>query len=586
MLVAFLLAFQSSSAGAYYAVPLTELELEAGAVLPSYGEQPPWEHWGAGMAELPWAVLAGPGEVVHHVRDPFSGGDGSVAPLGELLIHTSAPRDVRGTLQLPKASGGGFLRLPFRVPAARATASEEDFLTGELRHYQRCLRLRLPGGAWFRHRYDELRARLGPEVSAPADPEGWQPWRDFRDESETLELFSGGRALYENLQLERGLPASPDEEATVALDTLQGITVRPFDWSARLATDGEHLDELAGLVPADQHAVFFPSFASFTAVLDEADRLGEFGLAFFEERSSDAGTRARTERQLALELSLLSRTFGPLVVESVALTGSDPYLRTGSDLALLLRGKSSVPILTFVGARQQAAPGQKVGGKLGNVEYRGVVSPTRSISSYVAEIGGAVVITNSLVQLERIAAVQQGRAPALARAGEYRFFRQRYPLGAEGESALVVLPDEAIRRWCSPRWRIASARIARAAAELAEEHAAHFDALLAGVADARELGPDPEFPGLGSLRLTADGVHSPDYGTLDFMTPVAELPLAKVSEREARLYRTWREGYEQAWSNFFDPIAASLSVTAEKTAVDLTVMPLIAGTDYAEMREL
>lgn len=583
-LLAFVLVVRPVQAPAYSRVPLEELELAAGSVLPNYGYQAPWRQWLADGTQLPWAVLAGEGEVVF--RDGSSDADGSTTGLGTLVLRTAAARDVTGTLFLPKASGGGFLRLGFRVPAARATATERDFRLAELEHYRELLGQRLPGSAWFRHRYDELRSALGPESRAPEDPEAWRFRADFRDPVDALGLFSGGRALYENLQLERGLPTSPEAEATVALDSLQGITVRALDWGPLLAPGETKLDPLAALVPADQHALFFASFASFVAALDEAGRLGEFGLAAFEARSSDARTRARTERQLGLELGELARTFGPLVVESVALTGSDPYLRTGSDLALLFRAKAPEAVRAYVAARQDALEGEPVAGTVAGIAYRGVVDDTRTHSSYLATVGGAVVVANSLVQLERLAAVASGAAPALDTTGEYRFFRQRYPLGAEGESALLVLSDDTIRRWCSPRWRIASARIARAAAELAEEHAKHLGELLAGVETARELGPDADFPGLGALRLVAGGVYSPVYGTLDFLTPVAELPLAKVSEREAALYRTWREGYERAWSNFFDPIGARLVLEPKRTSLDLTVMPLILGTEYGTLREV
>lgn len=564
---------------AYSSVPLEELEFAPGSVLPSYGYSTPWRGWNVDGIQRPWAVLSGEGEVVFR-DDPLGGG--TPEGLGALVIRTAAARDVAGRLFLPRASGGGFLRLEFRVPAARATASETDYLQAELERTRDLLRARLPGAAWFRHREEELRAAL--EDSAPSEPARWQAWNEFREPVDALGLFSGGRALYENLQLERGLPTSPEAEPTVALDSLPGITVRPIDWAPFLAPGETKLDPLAALVPADQHALFFASFPSFVAALDEAGRLGEFGLAAFEARSSDARTRERTERQLGLELGELARTFGPLVVESVALTGSDPYLRTGSDLALLFRAKTPGVVQAYVASRQDALEGESVTGTVGGITYRGVVDDTRMHSSYLATVGDTIVVANSLVQLERLAAVASGAAPALAASGEYRFFRQRYPLGAAGESALLVLPDDAIRRWCSPRWRIASARIARAAAELAEQHAKHFEELLAGVGAPRELGTDADFPGLGALRLSAAGVHSPVHGTLGFLTPIAELPLAKVSEREATLYRAWREGYERAWSNFFDPIGARLTLEPKRTSLDLTVMPLILGTEYDELR--
>lgn len=586
----FLLALAAPSSDVFYSVPVEELDVLPGHVVPSYEGGPPWEGWIQDETRFPWATLEGGGEILFVPAGEAVDFSAPSRDLGTLVVRAGAARELAGALFLPQSSGAGAVRVPFRVPASAATASEREFQLGAARHYQWLLRRRLPGGAWFRHRYDELSAALGPDALPAVDENGWMFRQDFRDPSDALGLFSGGRALYENLQLERGLPASPDAEQTIALDTLEGITVRALDWGPRLAPGETKLDALAALIPADQHALFFPSFPAFVTALDEAGRLGEFGLTAFESRSSDARTRLRTERQLGLELSALARTFGPLVVESVALTGSDPYLRTGSDLALLFRARTPEAVHGYIAARQQAARGAQVSGEVAGIAYRGVANPTRSVSSYLATVGDTVVVANSLVQLERVARVAVGSAPALAAAGEYRFFRQRYPLGEEGESALVVLSDDAIRRWCSPRWRIACARIARAAAELAEQHAEHFMELadLAGGSGAvpRDLGVAADFPALGALRLTEDGIHSPGYGTLDSMIPVSELPLERVTEREAALYRTWREGYERAWSNFFDPIGARLSVTPAKTVVDLTVMPLILGTEYSGLRDL
>ncbi|NOT32465.1 MAG: hypothetical protein HOP15_18625, partial [Planctomycetes bacterium] len=252
MLALHLLALAFVQSSATYAVPLEELELASGGILPSYGYEPPWRTWDADGTRIPWVAIEGEGDVIFRASAAvldFSAGDdgddGESSGLGSLVIHTREARDVVGRLFLPKASGEGFLRLDFRVPAARATASESDFRLAELERYRELLRQRLPGGAWFRHRHDEVRSALGPDIAPPADLEAWQqPRAEFRDPADALGLFSGGRALYENLQLERGLPASPEAEATVALDTLQGITVRALDWGPRLAPGETKVDAL------------------------------------------------------------------------------------------------------------------------------------------------------------------------------------------------------------------------------------------------------------------------------------------------------------------------------------------------------
>ncbi|MCH7888396.1 MAG: DUF1549 domain-containing protein, partial [Proteobacteria bacterium] len=51
----------------------------------------------------------------------------------------------------------------------------------------------------------------------------------------------------------------------------------------------------------------------------------------------------------------MARLFGPQVVASVAFTGSDPYLPTGSDVAVLLEAKNRALLKTFIARSQKAA---------------------------------------------------------------------------------------------------------------------------------------------------------------------------------------------------------------------------------------
>ena len=87
----------------------------------------------------------------------------------------------------------------------------------------------------------------------------------------------------------------------------------------------------------------------------------------------------------------------------------------------------------------------------------------------------------------------------------------------------------------------------------------------------------------GQLRLTSTGVVSDSYGSLAFQTPIIEMEMYKVSPEEKQLYERWRRGYQGNWSNFFDPIAVEFSVQEERLAADVTVMPLIDGSDYNEL---
>ena len=311
-----------------------------------------------------------------------------------------------------------------------------------------------------------------------------------------------------------------------------------------------------------------------------------------EPQSQDAGTRQRYERQLGFSLTGLGKLLGPHLINAIAITGSDPYLRAGGDIAVLFQPKDGNALKALLtaqisAARQTTAGAKEVDGKLDDVKYAGSVAPDRSLSSYLAELkDGTIVVTNSLAQLARLAAVDAGKAPALTSAPEYTFFRDRYPLADAEESALVVLTDATIRRWCGAQYRIADSRRTRAAAVLADLNARYLDSLIGGKQEVALIASDYPVPNLGELRITSSGVRSSTYGSLDFLTPISELKLDTVTEGEAEAYKRWRDSYETNWRGVFDPIAIRLGVHDKKISADLTVMPLIWGTDYRSMIDI
>jgi hypothetical protein len=64
------------------------------------------------------------------------------------------------------------------------------------------------------------------------------------------------------------------------------------------------------------------------------------------------------------------------------------------------------------------------------------------------------------------------------------------------------------------------------------------------------------------------------------MTPVAEMPIQKVTKAEAAAYERWRTGYERNWTGVFDPIGIRVGVRRDSLSADLTVMPLIGASRY------
>jgi hypothetical protein len=592
---------------AYYRVPFKELDITEGRLPESFGtDTTRWDrvNWRLTSAMRPYPVIDGKGEAYFRWNDyewasfpfgrpeaPARSNDNGPEPTNAIFIRAARGADVTGLLFVPKPDYTGMVRLKFKVSAKQANDKyAKAFYQEKAQHYQSLLNERIPGGAWFRHQLRLADRELGTAPGA-ATPAGVPAFRGASSSVEdTFDLFSGGRAIAENLQLERTtpMPTLAERVAPVDISTIDGITIAAIDWKKLTKEDAKPaLDPLASFIPADQHAVFFPSFAKLMEVADHADDLGTRLLQLADPRSEDARTKQRYERQLCLSTSALARLLGPALVKSVAITGSDPYFVSGTDVAALFEPANPDALLTLLTARvalgAAAEPTAKpVEGKIEDVAYRGFRSPDRKVSTYVARLGNTVVVTNSLVQLEQLAKAHEQKLPTIASLPEYCFFRTRYVRGAADESAFIFLSDATIRRWCGPRWRIASSRRIRDQAVMSELQATYLDDLANRRVQPGPIHTDLAASDVGELRLNESGVTSSVLGSLDFQTPIIEIPLDKVTQQEADFYKRWRDTYQQNWSWSFDPIGLVITTNNKRLAGDLTVMPLIINTEYRQ----
>jgi hypothetical protein len=574
---------------AYYHVPLGTLTLTEGKLSENFE----WGSWSWQVAEAlrPYVIMDGTAEayVAGESLQSWAPSDRRIAD-SILVIRAEKGSPITGRVFVPKLDLRGMEGIKFKIePSAEKSGSKKEFFKAKEEHYRWLRGRNIPGGAWFRHQEIEAAKALGEKAASPPDTgfsrQRTQPWGEDGYDS-TYELFSGGRALSENLQLDRALVTPGGSNAmTVALSSLTGITVREMNWKPLLHEPKPALDALAANIPFDQHAIFFSSFDAMSRWIQEADDDGTPILRIFEPRAEDANSRGRYQRQLCLALDEMSRLLGPKLITSIAFTGSDPYLRTGTDVGILYQATSGLTLKTLIqgkhAAAQQANPAVKaVQGDIAGVSYTGVVSADRSISSFVAALENVVFVSNSKAQLERLISVAKGKTPALAAQDDYVYFRQRYPVGGADETGFMVLSDATIRRWCGPQWRIANSRRTRVAGALAELQADHLDELISGQAESGSVITN--MPEIGQVTLTTNGVLSSTFGTLEFLTPIIEMPMEKVTQAEADAYNRWRNGYQQNWSQVFDPIAVRFSMQPKRLSAEVCVTPLIAGSEYRQ----
>src|SRR5581483_5257966 len=144
-------------------------------------------------------------------------------------------------------------------------------------------------------------------------------------------------------QVVNGQPVDPQAELdkrrreTVNVSTLQGPTIKSHPWAKMLAGKKPELDPLAKMVPEDFYFVQFRSITKMMDVLDSSDLWSThlFSQAYREARTQNIGERIK--KQLVVETNPLVKPFYDLVAEEVAVTGSDLFVREGSDVTILFR---------------------------------------------------------------------------------------------------------------------------------------------------------------------------------------------------------------------------------------------------------
>ncbi len=529
---------------------------------------------------------------VAFVGNPGVGGWGTSPGrgLGDLRIGLRIPPGAlaQGILFYPK-KGGGFLRLDFALPEDRQPGEPEAFYRVMEEHYGRLLAQGIPGSTFFRVQWRVARAGRGADADADP-PSGIRGFRGSELE-ETFGLFTGSRAVAENLALDDELRIEGDGGTpSVALDGVAGITTPEFDWERIEIAGPEREDPLAGLIPGDQHGLFFGSFDGWKRFRHEYAEAGLPILDLVEFPGEFEGILERYERQLLLDGETLAEMKGRAGIGSLAVTGGDPYLPSGAAVTVLV--ETDDPGGWVEGFRERTGTDRvsESGTYLGR-EWREVRSSNRRIHAITVALDGAVAITNSRHQKRRIIETANRDIPALNKTNDYRYFRERYKPGAE--TGFLVISDATIRRWGRPEARIANSRRTRAAAALMELQVANRNLLL----EAAEHGLDEEraihrgeadSAGLRNVVLDPGGSLLRDsvYNTMDFLTPVDELDLEKATSDEVRAYQVWRNRYQGRWGDIFCPITLRFDFSDEKVIADLMVFPLIEQSAFREFIEV
>ena len=394
----------------------------------------------------------------------------------------------------------------------------------------------------------------------------------------------------------------------VQVATLSGPTIKSHPWQQMLAGRRPEISPLAQFVPEDFYFIEFRSLGKLLQAMDASDLWGThlFNQAYREARTQQVGERIK--RQLALKTEPALRPFYDLVVKEVAVTGSDPFAREGSDVTIIFQVKQPEIFQArmeafLVEAEKEHSDARRAQGNFMGVDYVQLATPDREVSVYAATPSPEVhVRSNSLAALQRVIEAIKGRREGgqavrrLGEAAEFAYIRTLLPRGAQEEDGLVYLSDPFIRRLMGPQLKLTERRrmlcynhlrmIGHAAMLYRTERGRWPETL-------EELAETKSSPGLfgqgelscpdgGKYSLSADGTGGvcSRHGRAGFLTPNIEIPVAEVTGLEADEYNSFLEEYNRYWRIYFDPVALRMRITPEQYRLETIVLPLIDNSLY------
>jgi hypothetical protein len=444
-------------------------------------------------------------------------------------------------------------------------------------------------------------ARPSPPARAQATGRVTAPRRDPSELARLMDTTTGMTSLQETLQTDRALLATGDEPASVALTDLKPPSFKPHPWAAMTAALNRPVpsEPLATAAPAGFYFVRFRTITQLIRLREELDAGIAPALARMGE-GADYDLAPRYEAELGLRQGPLTKLLGPTVVDDLAVVGSDPYLREGSDLSFVFRVRAR-PAFEAALAGTLAAFGAAHGGlKSSTVDHQGTpITVTRSSDGVVrrhrATIGSFDIVSNSLAATRRIIDAVAGREPRLADEPDFRYMLARD--AATPADVLAFLGDRFVGEVIGPRQKVLEARRQIALAELSRPG---YAALLYGWMYGRVPASADEVVASGLLRreeLAHAGRERIDWqpgraarsswGAVGALTPLLDLPaVAHVTPSEKAAYDIFTAGYQSFWRTSIDPVAIRLALPTEgrgPLTSDVRVLPIITGTEYADL---
>ncbi|PKL32700.1 MAG: hypothetical protein CVV45_11380 [Spirochaetae bacterium HGW-Spirochaetae-10] len=434
-----------------------------------------------------------------------------------------------------------------------------------------------------------------------------QPFRrGMANDVDAFSLLSGSLAVRETLQLDNDLE-SDNEQPSIPLASLSGPTAPSHPFEKMLEGRTFSMPALAGSVPFDMYYLHVADPGAVSHVFQNLkDHIGPIIEKNFPS-NVDEHIQRRLLDQLGLRLIPENEKYYGLIIEEMAIVGSDLYFKTGTDVTILYRLKRPDAFAsTLKSYRDHFQTTRNARVKeviIDGIRADHLFTEDGSIRSYFFVLSdGTAVLSNSLNASRVIIATARKRRPAMADQDEYRYMRSVYPFEKSTEKVFLYLSDPFIRNLNSPATRIKEARRImemRRMARLELYRVFHFQMhgrLSKTLSDLKEEFTEEELALFKDLIVDGEtfAVYSRTYGRMGTMRPnIDDVSLTQqygmpvqgmITEKEADGYRQFIAEYNRYWRTYFDPIG--IRVTKDRgLKIETCILPLIDSSIYNSLKD-
>jgi hypothetical protein len=459
-----------------------------------------------------------------------------------------------------------------------------------------------PDETFFQYVLLQSEQRYG--VRAPPLPKPIRPRPEL--ETDLYSVVSGSLAVHEALQQSTLSGSRRNGDLNVLINDLSPPVVQSLPYKQLLEDKlvkqkrEPKRAEIAKLVPEDQYFLHFQSLRAVGELLDLSVDWGGSLLRLFMVTAQDNRVQQKFDEQLCLRRDPLTKLFADGVVSEMALTGSDPFLFTGTDLTLILRLKR--PELFQKSAQVWLAEAKDRHPDLIEQEfnYRGHriaarYTADRVVSSFIATHGEYVIYSNSHRAIRDVLDAATGAGPRLYDALDYQYVTTILPPSDDARSGYLFASEAFVRRMISPAAKISEKRRMECFNNLVMLNNASLMYRMENGKSPSSLNDliEAHYVDPGKVVCPHGGAYAVDaahdtctcslHNRLKYLTPNCELSVLKVSEEERGEYERYKQRYEQFWRTVFDPIAVRITVEPQ-VKLETCILPFANGGLYQTLR--